>query len=86
MEDTNSLIEQRKAKLAALRAKGINPFANKYKPTEQCAQARSNYVEGREVAEWVFAHNPIGGPEEPRTELVNLGETITERRPPSPPK
>ena len=26
MEDTNSLIEQRRTKLAALAAKGINPF------------------------------------------------------------
>lgn len=50
MEDTNSLIEQRKAKLAALRSKGIDPFKNKFTPTEACAQARANYVEGREVA------------------------------------
>ncbi len=50
MDETNSLIEQRKAKLAGLRAKGINPFANKFTPTETCDQARSNYVEGREVA------------------------------------
>src|ERR1043166_9440232 len=50
MEDTNSLIEQRKAKLAALRARGIDPFANKFQPTETCAEARANYVEGREVA------------------------------------
>src|SRR6266700_5087241 len=49
-DDTNSLIEQRKAKLAALRAKGIDPFKNKFTPTEQCAEARANYVEGREVA------------------------------------
>ncbi len=48
--DTNSLIEQRKAKLAALRAKGIDPFKNKFAPTEKCAEARDNYVEGREVA------------------------------------
>ena len=32
MDDTNSLIEQRKAKLAALRAKGIDPFKNKFTP------------------------------------------------------
>lgn len=50
MDETNSLIEQRKAKLAGLRAKGINPFANKFTPTETCDQARSNYIEGREVA------------------------------------
>jgi lysyl-tRNA synthetase class 2 len=33
MEDTNSLIEQRQAKLAALRAKGINPFMEKFRPS-----------------------------------------------------
>ena len=44
MDETNSLIDQRKAKLAALRAKGINPFANKFTPTETCDHARSNYV------------------------------------------
>src|SRR5712671_4452890 len=62
MEDTNSLIEQRKAKLAALRAKGINPFANKFKPTEKCAEARANYVEGREVAlaGRITAHRDMG--------------------------
>ena len=37
MDETNSLIEQRKAKLAALRAKGIDPFKNKFTPTEACA-------------------------------------------------
>src|SRR3989454_5353653 len=62
MEDTNSLIAQRKAKLAALRAKGINPFANKFAPTEKCAEARANYVEGREVAlaGRITAHRDMG--------------------------
>src|SRR6266567_3208686 len=62
MEDTNSLIEQRKTKLAALRARGINPFANKFTPTEKCAEARANYVEGREVAlaGRVTAHRDMG--------------------------
>jgi lysyl-tRNA synthetase class 2 len=50
MDDTNSLIEQRKAKLAALRAKGIDPFKNKFTPDETCQHARGNYAEGREVA------------------------------------
>jgi len=49
MDDTNSLIEQRKAKLAALRAKGIDPFKNKFTPTETCQHAHDNYAEGREV-------------------------------------
>jgi lysyl-tRNA synthetase class 2 len=62
MDETNSLIEQRKAKLAALRARGIDPFKNKFAPTEKCAEARANYVEGREVAVAgrVTAHRDMG--------------------------
>jgi lysyl-tRNA synthetase class 2 len=62
MDDTNSLIEQRKAKLAALRAKGINPFANKFAPTESIGNARANYAEGREVAlaGRISAHRDMG--------------------------
>jgi lysyl-tRNA synthetase class 2 len=62
MEETNSLIEQRKAKLAALRAKGIDPFKNKFVPGETCAHARENYAEGREVsiAGRVTAHRDMG--------------------------
>src|SRR5437763_987267 len=62
MDETNSLIEQRRAKLAALRSKGIDPFRNKFTPTESCAQAHENYVEGREVsvAGRVTAHRDMG--------------------------
>jgi lysyl-tRNA synthetase class 2 len=62
MDDANSLIEQRKAKLAALRAKGIDPFKNKFTPAERCAQARANYAEGREVAlaGRITAHRDMG--------------------------
>jgi lysyl-tRNA synthetase class 2 len=62
MEDTNSLIEQRKAKLAALRKHGIDPFKNKFTPTESCAEARKNYTEGREVAVAgrITAHRDMG--------------------------
>lgn len=62
MEETNSLIEQRKAKLAALRAKGIDPFKNKFTPGETCAHAHENYAEGREVsiAGRVTAHRDMG--------------------------
>ena len=61
-DDTNSLIEQRKAKLASLREKGIDPFKNKFTPTETCAAARANYVEGREVAlaGRITAHREMG--------------------------
>src|SRR5438093_709430 len=62
MEDTNALIEQRMAKLAALRAKGIDPFKNKFTPAESCKQARDNYAEGREVAlaGRITAHREMG--------------------------
>jgi len=62
MDDTNSLIEQRKAKLAALRAKGIDPFKNKFTPTESCRHAREQYAEGREVAlaGRITAHRDMG--------------------------
>jgi len=62
MDETNSLIEQRRAKLAALRAKGIDPFKNKFSPSEKCAEARTNYSEGREVsiAGRVTAHRDMG--------------------------
>lgn len=62
MEDTNSLIEQRRAKLAALRARGIDPFQNKFTPKETCAQVRAHYAEGREVAVAgrITAHRDMG--------------------------
>ena len=49
-EDTNALIEQRRSKLAALREHGIDPFANKFTPSECCAAAKANYAEDRGVA------------------------------------
>jgi len=62
MEDTNQLIEQRKAKLAALRARGLDPFRNKFVPSEKCADARNNYTEGRAVAlaGRITAHRDMG--------------------------
>ena len=62
MEETNALIEQRKAKLTALRGRGIDPFANKFRPTEKCAEARAHYAEGREVAVAgrITAHRDMG--------------------------
>src|SRR5881396_1951480 len=62
MEETHSLIAQRKAKLAALRAKGIEPFRNAFTPTEPCAQAREHYAEGRAVAlaGRITAHRNMG--------------------------
>src|ERR1044071_4126711 len=62
MDESNSLVEQRKAKLDSLRAKGIDPFRNKFTPTESCAEAKANYVEGRQVsiAGRLTAHRDMG--------------------------
>ncbi len=49
-EDTNALIEQRRAKLASLREHGIDPFANKFTPSETCADSRGKYEENRVVS------------------------------------
>lgn len=50
MDDTNSLIEQRKTKLAALHAKGLFPFRNKFTPDQGCGEARTRFEKG-ELAE-----------------------------------
>jgi lysyl-tRNA synthetase class 2 len=67
MDDTNSLIEQRRAKLAALRAKGIDPFRNKFMPDTKCHAARSGFDTGTlpeghrvSVAGRVTAHRDMG--------------------------
>ena len=62
MDEGNSLMEQRKSKLAALRGRGLDPFRNKFNPSEKCDEARSNYVEGREVAVAgrITAHRDMG--------------------------
>ncbi|MGC8991674.1 MAG: lysine--tRNA ligase, partial [Verrucomicrobiia bacterium] len=66
-EDTNALIEQRKAKLAALRARGIDPFANKFKPDIGCGEARAKLQDGSlaegapvAVAGRIVAHRDMG--------------------------
>jgi len=46
MEDTNSLIEQRRQNLAGLNARGVNPFMNAFRPDAQCGTARA------ELARW----------------------------------
>jgi lysyl-tRNA synthetase class 2 len=67
MDETNSLIEQRKSKLASLQAKGINPFANKFTPDRACNDARSGFESGAlaeglkvSVAGRVTAHRDMG--------------------------
>jgi len=63
----NSLIEQRRAKLASLRARGINPFASHFTPDIACADARAKFErgefkEGQEVslAGRITAHRDMG--------------------------
>ncbi len=62
MDETNALIEQRKAKLKALMERGLNPFTQRFAPSETCAQARAAYAEGREVAlaGRITAHRDMG--------------------------
>src|ERR1035437_2600832 len=67
MEDTNSLIEQRKAKLKSLEAKGIFPFQNKFSPDRACHEARSGFESGAlpegtrvSVAGRITAHRDMG--------------------------
>jgi lysyl-tRNA synthetase class 2 len=67
MDETNSLVEQRKAKLTALREKGINPFANKFFPKLKCNEAGEKYKSGEfkegqevELAGRITAHREMG--------------------------
>jgi lysyl-tRNA synthetase class 2 len=67
MEDTNSLIEQRKTKLKALEAKNVFPFRNKFTPDSQCNNARSGFDSGKlpegtkvSVAGRITAHREMG--------------------------
>ena len=65
--DENSLIKQRREKLDALRAKGIDPFQNKFTPDSQCNAARSGFDSGAlpegqrvSVAGRITAHRDMG--------------------------
>lgn len=62
MEETHSLVDQRKSKLASLRGKGVDPFQNRFTPAESVAQARAQYAEGRAVvlAGRLTAHRDMG--------------------------
>jgi lysyl-tRNA synthetase class 2 len=67
MEDTNSLIEQRQAKLKSLEAKGIFPFQNKFTPDLGAGEARAKFESGAlaehakvSVAGRITAHRDMG--------------------------
>jgi lysyl-tRNA synthetase class 2 len=77
MEDTNSLIAQRKASLAKLREKGIDPFKNKFTPSLGCGEARAKYVAGEfkegqhvEIAGRITAHRDMG-----KSQFMDLRDT-----------
>jgi lysyl-tRNA synthetase len=63
----NSLIKERKDKLAKLRDKGIDPFKNKFTPDSTCDSARSKFDKGEvpegtrySVAGRITAHRDMG--------------------------
>jgi len=77
LDDTNSLIEQRKAKLAALQAKGVNPFMNKFTPDIECGVARARFEAGElaegaqvAVAGRITAHRDMG-----KSQFMDLKDT-----------
>jgi lysyl-tRNA synthetase len=63
----NSLIKERRDKLARLREKGIDPFKNKFTPDRSCDEARSKFDKGElsegtrvSVAGRITAHRDMG--------------------------
>ncbi len=63
----NSLIKERRDKLAKLREKGIDPFKNKFTPDRSCNDARSDFDSGAlpegtkvSVAGRITAHRDMG--------------------------
>ena len=62
MDETNSLIAQRRTKLADLRERGIDPYANKFTPSETSQEALDNYADDREVsiAGRIMSHRVMG--------------------------
>ena len=62
MDDTNSLIEQRRAKLLDLKQKGIDPFKNKFIPDFDISVGRERFEEGKSVklAGRIVAHRDMG--------------------------
>ena len=69
MDDENSLIKQRREKLEALQAKGINPFMNKFTPDRGCDEARSG-LKAWFDAKQTDPATPVGLPEGTRVKLA----------------
>ena len=62
MDEAHSLIAQRRRKLIELRKRGVDPFANKFDPSETCRQALENYADGRKtrIAGRIVSHRVMG--------------------------
>lgn len=67
MDETNALIRQRLANLQAMRAKGCDPFRNKFHPDIGCGEARAAFESGQlpeghpvAVAGRITAHRDMG--------------------------
>jgi lysyl-tRNA synthetase class 2 len=73
----NELIKQRRAKLEALRAKGIDPFKNKFTPQLGCGEARAKYLTNElkdgdhvELGGRITAHRDMG-----KSQFMDLKDT-----------
>ena len=62
MDDENSLIAQRREKLAALQARGLNPFGHAYETSGTIAEVRGQFSEGATLraAGRITAHRDMG--------------------------
>ncbi|MFM7806128.1 MAG: amino acid--tRNA ligase-related protein, partial [Verrucomicrobiota bacterium] len=78
MEDTHSLIEQRRRNLEGLRARGVDPFRNSFWPDAQCGTVRAELARW---AEWSKSPEPKGDPVGlPEGTRVRLAGRITAHR------
>src|ERR1051325_9828457 len=62
MDDENSLIAQRREKLAALHHRGVNPFGHAYETSGTIAEVRQKFAEGTvlRAAGRITAHRDMG--------------------------
>jgi lysyl-tRNA synthetase, class II len=79
MDDTNSLIAQRRQNLAGLHALGETPFMNKFAPDAQCGTARAELAKWHA---WNQSADPAKGPAAglPEGTRVRLAGRITAHR------
>lgn len=62
MEDENSLIAQRREKLAALQARGVDPFGHAFETSGTVSEVRAKFSEGdtHRIAGRITAHRDMG--------------------------